>query len=67
ASDLPAEVEITRHRPDPDFTITDITGPGRFEKIDQTRFRFFVTLAPGTTTSIGYTITTRKGDIKWKQ
>ncbi len=67
ASDLPADVEITRHMPDPDFTITDITGPGRFEKIDQNRFTFFVTLAPGTTTSISYTITTRKGDRKWQQ
>jgi len=66
-SDRPAAFEINRHQPDPDFTITDITGQDRFEKIDQTRFRFFVTLDPGTKKTICYTITTYKGDRKWQQ
>lgn len=66
-SDQPAAFEITRHQPDPDFTITDITGQDRFEKIDQSRFRFFVTLDPGTKKTICYTITTYKGDRKWQQ
>jgi len=66
-SDMPAAFEITRNRPDPDFTITDISGQDRFEKIDQTRFRFFITLEPGTKKTIQYTITTYKGDRKWQQ
>jgi len=66
-SDQTAAFEITRHRPDPNFTITDISGQDRFEKIDQTRFRFFVTLDPGTEKAICYTITTYKGDRKWQQ
>ena len=66
-SDQPAAYEITRHRPDPDFTITNISGQDRFEKIDQTRFRFYVTLDPGTKKTIRYTITTYKGDRKWQQ
>lgn len=66
-SNQPAACEITRHRPDPDFTITDISGQERFEKIDQTRFKFHVTLDPGTTKTIRYTVTTYKGDRKWHQ
>ncbi len=66
-SDQAAAFEITRHQPDPDFTITDISGQDRFEKIDQNRFRFFVTLEPGTEKTICYTITTYKGDRKWQQ
>ncbi len=66
-SDMPAAFEITRQMPDPDFTITDISGQDRFEKIDQTRFTFFVTLDPVTKKTIRYTITTYKGDRKWQQ
>ncbi|MFO7913749.1 MAG: hypothetical protein R6V15_16465, partial [Desulfotignum sp.] len=66
-SNQPAAFEITRHRPDPNFTITDIRGQDRFEKIDQTRFRFFVTLDPGAKRTIYYTLTTCKGDRKWQQ
>lgn len=65
-SDRPARIEIFRTAQDSDFTITRISGHDKFEKIDQTRFKFFVTLSQGSQKTIHYTITTYKGDRKWQ-
>ncbi|MFU8768117.1 MAG: DUF4139 domain-containing protein [Desulfotignum sp.] len=66
-SDQPARIEIFGSAPDPDFTITRISGQDGFEKIDQTRFKFFASLSSGSRKTIHYTIISYKGDRKWQR
>jgi hypothetical protein len=65
-SDQPAKIDIFRTAPDSHFSISGISGQDTFEKIDQHRFKFSVTVPPGTRQTIHYTLTTHQGDRKWQ-
>ncbi len=64
-SDHPAQIDIFRTVADSHFTLSDLSGQDEFEKIDQQRFRFTVTVPPGSKKTIKYTLTTHQGDRKW--
>jgi hypothetical protein len=64
-SDQPARIDIFRTAPDSHFSISGISGQDTFEKIDQHRFKFSVTVPPGTRQIIHYTLTAHQGDRKW--
>jgi len=61
----PARIDIVRTMADPHFTLSGLSGHETFEKIDQLRFKFTVTVPAGTGKTIGYTLTTHQGDRKW--
>jgi len=58
----PAQIDIVRTMADPHFILSDLSGHGVFEKIDQHRFKFTVTVPAGTGKTIEYTLTTHQGD-----
>ena len=62
----PARIDIFRTAPDSHFSISGISEQDNFEKIDQYRFTFSVTVPPGTRQTIHYTLTTHQGDRKWQ-
>jgi hypothetical protein len=61
----PAQIDIVRTMADPHFTLSDLSGHEIFEKIDQHRFKFTVTVPAGSRKTIEYTLTTHQGDRKW--
>ncbi|WP_022663821.1 DUF4139 domain-containing protein [Desulfospira joergensenii] len=63
----PARVEIVRNQPSPHFKVDRVQGSGKFEKIDQNRFRFRAELAPGAKETIQYRLTTFTGERRWQQ
>jgi hypothetical protein len=61
----PAQIDIVRTMADPHFTLSGLSGHETFEKIDQHRFKFTITVPAGTRKTIDYTLTTHQGDRKW--
>lgn len=66
-SDHPARIDIFKTLQDPHFAISHIQGQDEFERIDQNRFKFSVTVSSAGKKNIHYTITTYQGDRKWQQ
>jgi hypothetical protein len=64
-SDHTARIDIFRTIADSHFSISDISGHEAFEKIDQHRFKFSVTVSSGSGKTIEYTLTIPQGDRKW--
>jgi hypothetical protein len=64
-SDHTARIDIFRTIADSHFSISDISGHEAFEKIDQHRFKFSVTVSSGSRKTIEYTLTIPQGDRKW--
>ena len=58
----PAQIDIVRTMAAPHYTLSDLSGHDAFEKIDQHRFKFTVTIPAGTAKTIEYTLTTHQGD-----
>ncbi len=61
-SSHPAQIDIVRTMADPHFTLSDLSGHDAFEKIDQHRFKFTVTVPAGTGKTIEHTLSTHQGD-----
>ncbi len=66
-SDHPARIEIFKTLPHPHFRLSCIQGQDEFERIDQNRFKFSITVGPAGKTHIHYTITMYQGDRKWQR
>ncbi len=66
-TDMPAAIEYVKNIDAAQFKVSNMTHTGQFKKIDQNTIRFTITLAPRSKKTIGFTLTTMRGERKWQQ
>lgn len=63
-TDTASILEYVKNLDSPDNTITDISHPDKFEKTDQDTIKFTIEISPHSTQTIGFTVTTLRGERK---
>ncbi len=59
--------EYTQNMETPEFKISHVSHPENFEKKDQDTINFTLDLSPHTTEFVSFTMTTKKGERRWKK
>ncbi|MCP3875770.1 MAG: DUF4139 domain-containing protein, partial [Desulfobacteraceae bacterium] len=66
-TDMPATLEYIKNLNSNHFKISSMTHSDSYKKIDQNTIKFTVNLAPHSNKTIGFTLTTMRGERKWQQ
>ncbi|RLC23705.1 MAG: hypothetical protein DRH93_06565 [Deltaproteobacteria bacterium] len=64
---MSSTIEYTKNLDSSHFNISAMSHPDEFEKTDQDTIKFTIHLSPNSHQSIGFTLTTLRGERRWQQ